>query len=193
MNYEDTSPLEILALQTLNLLTAVDIEPVFEKFLVHGLGDYEVACLASEPCKSLLDKRREIEAAFIEVFDDTRISKREALWVVFRLYLRRVLKARNREFEAMAPVIDLERMGYPALFLCPPKKYVAQEYGIEVLYGVYYAWDHEPTLVGGNEHNTEIRSAAEAAIKRYYSLDSELPEDLKRVQELIKDECCSES
>lgn len=188
MTYEDTSPLEILALQTLNRLRSEDIEPIFERFLERGFGDYEVACLASEPCTNLAEKRREIEAAFVEIFGDTRVSKQEALWVAFRFYLGRVLKAHNREFEAMAAVIDLERMGYPALFPCPPKSYAAQEYGIHKLYGVYYAWDHEPALVGQSEHNTEIRNAAKSTMERYYSFDSELPEDLKRVQELIKNE-----
>lgn len=188
MTYEDTSPLEILALQTLNRFRSEDIQPIFGRLLERGLGDYEVACLATEPCTSLAEKRREIEAALVEIFGDTRISKQEALWVAFRFYLGRVLKGHNKEFKAMAAVIDLTWMDYPALFPCPPESYVAQEYGIAELYGIYYAWDHEPALVGQSEHNTAIRNAARSAMERYYSFGSELPDDLKRIQELIKNE-----
>jgi len=186
--YENVSPLETLALYTLNRLKAADIEPVFEEFLKHGIGGFEVASLASEPCVSLSDKAGDIEAAFAEIFGDIQLTKHEATWVVFRLCLKDVLSAPNQEYEMMSPVINLTRNGYPELFPCSPKRYAAEEYGIARLYGSYYSRDHEMALAcyAKDEHNLEIRSEVKLAMERFYSFDSELPENLRRIQELAK-------
>ena len=188
MMYENVSPLEILALYTLNRLTAADIEPIFERFLTNGLGGIEVACLASESCVGLWDKARDIEAAFAEIFGDIQLTKQEATWVIFRLYLKDVLSTPNQEYQNMRSVINLIYEGYPELFPCSPERYVAQEYGINRLYATYYSRDHEIALGGyvSDDHNLEIRSEVKSAMERFYSLDSELPEDLRRIQELAK-------
>jgi hypothetical protein len=191
MTHENLSPLETLALYTLNRLAAEDVKPIFERFLEHGLGGFEVAYLASEPCASISTKNQDIAAAFTEIFGDIRMTESEALWVVFRLYLKDVLSAPNREYEAMSKIINLYQWDYPALFPCSLDGYVGQEFGISRLYGTYYAYDHEYCLTNGgafDEHNLAIRREAKLVMERFYSLDSEVPEALRRVQDLVKKE-----
>jgi len=184
MSYSNASPLEILAFYKLGLLNASDIEPIFLGFLERNLGDYEVACLASEPTTSISYKRREIEAALKEVVGDETLSELEALWLTMRYYLKRIVQSDGREHELMHPIIKLVHGGYPALFERPETNYACREYGIERLYGVYYSRDDKRVLSRKilRQLNAEIKTEAAIVLRKFYSSEAVLPSDLFRVQ-----------
>ena len=206
--YTNASPLEISALFTLNLLNADDIQPIAEVWLEQELGGDEVACLAFERCVSILDNKDNFEAALHEVLGDIPLSEREAFWLGFRYYLRSVLASQNDELNALYPVIELhykagelelfERTDYDEYFAkykeqytkSSSGKFAAQEHGIEKLLALYYSPDDVAkwTRKIDRETKTQIRDETKLVLDRFYSIRSELPEALRRVQALVKNE-----
>ena len=204
--YHNASPLEILALFTLKLLNAGDIQPIALAWLERGLGGDEVACLAFEPCTSILENENSFKSALREILGDLSITKLEALWLTYRYYLQNVLYAQNDELNALHPVINLsydademelfDRPDCDAHFaernqkypITKSTKFAGQEYGIENLWGLYYSTDdgYEWTKKIDQETKARIRDETRLVLERFYSTDSTLPTPLKRVQALIK-------
>ena len=198
MRINSLLPIEVSAFYILGRLHAADIQPICEHWMEEGLGKDEVACLAFEPCLDLWHSKRDIEAAITEVIGDLTLSRLEATWIVFRYYIAELLETENDLNARLGTLINLTYENHPALFERDDPKYAASEYGIERLLGIYYSRDHLPdwpprasiwsSSLGAEfeRFKEEVDAEAKIVLARFFSSDSELPENLKRVQRLVE-------
>ena len=198
--YKNASDEEIASLFCLGLLWPPDIEDIAMNWMLNNRGDENVAFLASKPHTYM----SEILTALITAFKEIKIKvpeKQLALKNVIRFHLKSMLVTPDNYMTHLHELIELDReySGKIELFSRPDcdeyfrdqnnkypksksKKYAAQEFGIEKLYGLYYDDDFIetrklPGLVYSKKNNQKFLDKCEAERK------SKVLEETKRVLE----------
>ncbi|MCF6293747.1 MAG: hypothetical protein L3J04_10170, partial [Robiginitomaculum sp.] len=159
------------------------------------LGGAEVACLAIAPTPSIIQAKDEILKSFSEVGLNTNMPKKRALWLLIRFYLKLILLKERDPIWCASELVDIDiSFGEITLFDRPDcdlyfagqrkkypnytsSKFVGQEIGIEILYGLHDSLDDYPVLTQKDENHVRdmIITEAKNVLDRFYSVE---PNDL---------------
>lgn len=213
-DFKSATLAEIAAFYKIGYLLSYEFEKIATDWLEKGFEGENIACLAfGLP----LDTHggADFDLALKEAGLPRPLTSHESTWIVVRYYVRRIQAGGNNAMECLSELVNFysghnadqlfSRPDFDAHFedrktkvKYPGTKYVAQEWGIENLYSMYYAsddWQYSSkdspldfeTYLQQRQKGQKKNVVFEArkVLKEFYSLESDLPENLANLGELI--------
>ena len=214
-DFRDATPVEFFAFYQLGEFIIGDVRTAIELMMKQGHDGEFFAELAFDLGLSDLDEGDKFGKAVLETGLKRLPSKKESIWLAVRYYLMKIKQTPKNAVMLIGKVINLQfsfreielfdRPDCDAHFAEMQKKYpsyarrkfVAQGWGIEKLYEIYYDSDdwfyYKSTRLSydawlENQKKIQISNLiveTERVVKSFYSRNSKLPSSLKGVIDLI--------
>ncbi len=210
-NFRDGTPAELAAFFVLDQYTIGDIQAATKSLLENGYdGEYIASVIFDLPSQF-----NSTEACFEQALLETGLPRlpniEESIWLAVRYFLSKIVHDPEQAMDYLCNIINLERdWGKTELFQRPDcdayfakmkekfehagSKYVAQEWGIEKLYGLYYSLDDyhynsDKEKLSYEDWIEKIKSLqkekvieeAKIVLDRFYTVSPNLPKSLRKV------------
>lgn len=215
-NFRDATPLEFAAFFELNEFITGDVRAVAKILLEQGYDGESIANLAFDFDTTGRTEDNAFRVALKEAGVFRSPSRKESVWIAVKYYLRKITEKTNPTIKVLSDLVNLhnswsnielyERPDCDAYFEERKKKYphtaskfAAQAWGIEKLYGIFYAsddwsygWDgsilpYDVWLKSRKEkQKQDAISEAKRVLEKFFTLNSDLPDDLRHLSELMK-------
>ena len=198
-DFRDATPLEFAAFFEMKQFITGDVRAVSKLLLKQGYDGENIANLVFDFDTSGLDEVESFRMALIETGLSRYPLSKECAWIAIRYYLRKIIEDESNSIGTLSKLIDLERGISPMILFERSdlsENYVAQEWGGEKLCGIYYSSDdwffafnnapvsYEKWLEARKEEQRgRAVSEAKRVLKKFYSLTSDLPEDLSGLRD----------
>jgi len=201
----EISLFELGACYTLGLIETLDYEAIAISWLENGFVGEEISLLAFGTPKVSSVFEGDIEKAFVERGLSSFPTQEQAIWLLFRLCLRRMVEHPNDYLKFLGQIVELCNLDDKILLFERPdcrayfaeqsekhpnyqsRKYAAEEYGAEHLYGLYFSDDDYSVWTEKLEakRKSAVIENAEDTLERFYSGSSDLPDFLIDVKKMI--------
>jgi hypothetical protein len=168
------NPKTASAFWRLGVLSAADVAELSMEWLEQGFDHPSLAVFAGDRNILLRDTAGDFEKMLITLSDDELSSTRAATKVVLEYYLEKLSSSEIDAFEGMSEIIHIVYYGQgEPIFKFD--RYVASEFGIARLYGLYYTLDDYPDAdeTFRKDVAKEIEAEAEAALNRLRAIEIE--------------------
>ena len=207
---------EIAAFHVLGDMNPGDQEAIATYWLEQGFEGENIVCIAFPDISDRSKLSVDFDKALVEAGVSRQLSLKEGAWIAIRYYLGKIIESPDFAIDALRTFIGFyNKWGDIELFERPDcdvhfeerkkkyayagKKFAAQEWGIEKLYGIYYSsddwsygWDgsslpYDEWLESRKEDQKQgAVSEAKRVLEKFYRLESDLPDNLKNLSQLMK-------